>query len=111
MRGAGGNSPHLLYCFMQCLSETLDELVFTDNGDAQLLGFLVLARLRGYIVVDEVVGRAAYAARNLAALTLDIGLELVAVFVVVKPEPGLSWWPVMPVMRLSSTQGIMRPLL
>ena len=68
---------------MQCLSETLDELVFTDNGDAQLLGFLVLARLRGYIVVDEVVGRAAYATCNLAALTLDIGLELVAVFVVV----------------------------
>ena len=68
---------------MQCLSETLDELVFTDNGDAQLLGFLVLARLRGYIVIDEVVGRAAYATCNLAALILDIGLELVAVFVVV----------------------------
>ena len=55
---------------MQCLSETLDELVFTDNGDAQLLGFLVLARLRGYIVVDEVVGRAAYATCNLAGLLL-----------------------------------------
>ena len=25
--------------------------------------------------------------------------------------PGLSWWPVIPVMRLSSTQGIIRPLL
>ena len=59
------------------------EIVFGDDGDAQLLGLLVLARGGGDVIINKVGRRTTDSRSNLAALRLDIGLEFVAVLVVV----------------------------
>ena len=66
----------------RCRAEAGDELVFGDDGDAQLLGFLVLSGGGGDIVVDEVGCALADATSDLAALRLDVCLQFVAVLIV-----------------------------
>ena len=58
------------------------EIVFGDDGNAQLLGLLVLARGGGDVIINKVGRRTTDSRGDLAALRLDIGLEFVAVLVV-----------------------------
>lgn len=70
-------------CGVVASGEKLHELVFRDDGNAELLRLAVLGACRCGIVVDEVVGTLRHTARHLSALPLDVSLQLVAVFVVV----------------------------
>ena len=67
--------------FLDFLSEFLDELIFCNDRDVELMRFLVLGTLRGSIVVDQEVGALAYASRHLSALALYVSLQLVAVLI------------------------------
>ena len=51
-----------------CRAETLEKLVFGNDGNAQLLGFLILAGGGGDVVVDEVGGALADTTCYLATL-------------------------------------------
>lgn len=60
---------------------TGQEIVFGYDRNAQLASLLVLARRAVDVVVNQEAGRFRHAARHFAALTLYVGLELIAVLV------------------------------
>ena len=64
--------------------EAGDKVVFGDDGDAQFLGFLILARTGFDIVVDEEVGRLTDTSCGLPALTFDVSLEFLPVLVMMR---------------------------